>query len=127
VSASCCVGGVDSALEMLLFRRFSLQLLNESQVKALSITLPTWVLDTSRPCLRKRYAFRDFKEAWEFMEIVAKVAEEHNHHPEWLNVYNTVDVVLTTHDAKGVTNKDLWLAKFMDKAETMVKFEHEEA
>lgn len=111
---------------MLLVRRFATQLLNESQIKALSITVPTWALDPSRPSLRKRYQFRDFKEAWEFMEIVAKVADEHNHHPEWLNVYNSVDVVLTTHDLKGISNKDLWLAQFMDKAENMVKFEHEE-
>lgn len=113
-------------IKMLLVRRFATQLLNESQIKALSITVPTWALDPSRPSLRKRYQFRDFKEAWEFMEIVAKVADEHNHHPEWLNVYNSVDVVLTTHDLKGISNKDLWLAQFMDKAENMVKFEHEE-
>lgn len=103
------------------------KLLNDSQLKALSANLPTWTHDQSRPALRKRFAFKDFKEAWEFMEIVAKVAEEHNHHPEWLNVYNNVDVVLTTHDAKGITTKDVWLATFMDKAENMVKFEHEEA
>ena len=58
--------------------------------------------------------FADFNEAWGFMARVAIRAEVMNHHPEWFNVWNRVDVTLTTHDAGGVTTLDLVLARFMD-------------
>lgn len=67
-----------------------------------------------RDAIAKTYRFADFKMAFGFMTATALQAEQMGHHPEWFNVYNRVEVVLTTHDAKGVTALDVELATFMD-------------
>lgn len=67
-----------------------------------------------RDTIEKQFKFADFKVAWGFMSATALKAEQMDHHPEWSNVYNKVDVTLTTHDADGVTALDLELAGFMD-------------
>ena len=68
----------------------------------------------SRPAIFKAYRFDDFATAFGFMSAMATQAEKANHHPEWFNVYNKVEVTLTTHDAGGVTDKDIALATLMD-------------
>eukprot|EP00501_MAST-03F_sp_TOSAG23-6_P000313 GSMAST32.ASY1.ANO1.320.1 assembled CDS len=76
-----------------------------------------WKEVESRDAISKTFNFDDFAKAWSFMSDVALKAEEMDHHPEWFNVYNRVDVVLTTHDAGesgGVSEKDIKLAKFMN-------------
>ena len=65
--------------------------------------------------LHKEFKFRSFVEAFGFMTKVALIAEGMNHHPEWFNVYSTVQVTLATHDAGGVTEKDVALARFMEE------------
>ena len=70
--------------------------------------------EDGRDAIRKSFKFKGFSEAFAFMAGVATRAEAADHHPEWFNVYNRVDVVLTTHDAGGVTEKDVALAKVMD-------------
>ena len=76
----------------------------------------SWKKMKGRSALQKSFTFANFIEAFGFMTRVALVAEKMNHHPEWFNVYNRVDVVLSTHDAGGVTELDFKLAKFMDAA-----------
>ncbi|WP_298918027.1 4a-hydroxytetrahydrobiopterin dehydratase [uncultured Algimonas sp.] len=66
--------------------------------------------------ITKVYRFADFAEAFGFMTRIAIIADKMDHHPEWFNVYNRVDVTLTTHDAGGVTQKDVTLAKAMEAA-----------
>lgn len=66
--------------------------------------------------ISKVFKFEDFAEAFGFMTRIAIIADGMDHHPEWYNVYNRVDVTLTTHDAGGVTEKDVTLAKAMEKA-----------
>lgn len=66
--------------------------------------------------ITKVFRFDDFIQAFGFMTQIAIIAEKMNHHPEWFNVYNRVDVTLTTHDAGGVTDKDVALAEAMEKA-----------
>ena len=75
-----------------------------------------WKKVKGRSALQKSFKFGDFNQAFGFMTRVALVAEQMNHHPEWFNVYNRIDVVLATHDAGGVTELDFKLAKFMDAA-----------
>ena len=67
-----------------------------------------------RDAITRSFTFRDFNEAFGFMTRVALIAEKRDHHPEWRNVYRTVDVVLSTHDAGGVTLLDVELAEAMD-------------
>jgi 4a-hydroxytetrahydrobiopterin dehydratase len=77
--------------------------------------LPDWRrADDPRPAVARTLTFADFNAAFGFMSRVALKAEVMDHHPEWSNVYNRVEVVLTTHDAGGVTEKDLTLARFID-------------
>ena len=77
--------------------------------------LDGWDEAEDRNAICKSYAFSDFKAAFAFMTRVALAAEQADHHPEWFNVYNRVDVTLATHDAGGVTDKDIALATLMDQ------------
>ena len=86
----------------------------EARKQALQ-TLPGWSEVAGREAISKTFTFKDFNEAFGFMSRVALVAEKNDHHPEWRNVYKTVDVVLATHDAGGVTVLDIALAKVMDQ------------
>ena len=76
--------------------------------------LPGWTEVTGREAIARTFVFKDFNEAFGFMARVALVAEKRDHHPEWRNVYKTVEVVLATHDAGGVTTRDVELAKAMN-------------
>ena len=81
--------------------------------------LPGWtVAPGERPAIARSLKFADFNTAFAFMTRVALKAEPMDHHPEWSNVYNRVDILLTTHDAGGVTELDLTLARFINDAAT---------
>ena len=75
-----------------------------------------WGAVAGRDAIRKIWKFRNFSEAWGFMTRAALAAEKLNHHPEWSNKYNIVDVTLVTHDCDGLSDLDLKLASLMDKA-----------
>ena len=77
--------------------------------------LPGWSEVKDRDAITKTFVFRDFNEAFGFMTRAALVAEKLDHHPEWFNVYNRVEVTLATHDAGGVTQRDIELAQTMDR------------
>jgi 4a-hydroxytetrahydrobiopterin dehydratase len=76
--------------------------------------LPDWKLAEKREAITRHYQFVDFDAAFAFMTRVALKAAEMDHHPEWFNVYNKLDVTLATHDAGGVTQKDIDMAMAMD-------------
>lgn len=80
--------------------------------------LSGWSEVSGRDAITRTFVFKDFNEAFGFMTRAALVAEKADHHPEWRNVYKTVEVTLTTHDAKGVTAKDVALAEAMNKIAT---------
>ncbi|MFN9250821.1 MAG: 4a-hydroxytetrahydrobiopterin dehydratase [Brevundimonas sp.] len=75
--------------------------------------------DDSRPAIVRELSFADFNAAFGFMTRVALMADKLDHHPEWSNVYNRVTLLLTTHDAGGLTDRDLTLARFIDAAADM--------
>ena len=76
--------------------------------------LPGWTYDETRRGIARSFRFRDFSQAFAFMTRVALAAEQADHHPEWSNVWNGVDILLTTHSAGGLTQKDVDLAKRID-------------
>ena len=85
----------------------------ESALEALRAS--GWVLMDDRDAIRKSFKFRSFVEAFGWMTRMALVAEKLDHHPEWFNVYNRVEVTLTTHDADGLSALDVELARKMDQ------------
>jgi 4a-hydroxytetrahydrobiopterin dehydratase len=90
------------------------KLTDEARAAALT-DLTGWTLDKERDAIRKRFTFADFSEAFGFMTRVAMAAEQADHHPEWSNVWNRVDILLTTHSAGGLTSKDVELARRIDR------------
>ena len=89
-------------------------LLSEAEREDALRSLPGWSYDPARNGITKRFTFGDFGEAFAFMTRVALEAEKADHHPDWSNVWNRVDVLLNTHDEGGVTEKDVALARKMD-------------
>jgi 4a-hydroxytetrahydrobiopterin dehydratase len=89
--------------------------LGEAERAAALAGLDGWALVDGRDAITKTFVFGDFQEAFAFMTRSALCAERMNHHPEWSNVYRTVTVTLTTHDADGVTERDIKLAEAMDR------------
>lgn len=87
----------------------------KDEVSAAMKDLPGWMLAEGGGAIHRRFNFRNFGEAFAFMTRVAMAAEKLDHHPDWSNVYKTVDVKLSTHDAGGLTELDFRLAKLMDK------------
>ena len=83
--------------------------------KAALAGLAGWSEVPGRDAITRKFVFKDFNQAFGFMTRAALVAEKMDHHPEWFNVYKTVDVTLATHDAGGVTELDIKLAEAMDK------------
>lgn len=80
-----------------------------------ALTAAGWAAPQGRDAIAKTYKFKSFVEAFGFMTKAALQAEKMNHHPEWFNVYNRVEVTLTTHDAGGLSELDVILAETMDK------------
>ncbi len=94
----------------------AISLLDAAELAELKRELADWELTPDGKAIVRSFKFRDFVEAFAFMTRVAVLAEEQDHHPEWRNVWNQVDVLLTTHDADGVTARDVALARAMDTA-----------
>jgi len=88
--------------------------LTETAREAALADLVGWSDVDNRDAITKEYRFRDFNAAFGFMARIALYAERNDHHPEWFNIYNKVNVTLTTHEADGVSEKDIVLARFMD-------------
>lgn len=89
--------------------------LDDAARSALAARLPHWQPVAGRDAIKRTFVFKDFSEAFAFMTRVALAAEQLNHHPEWSNVWNRVEVTLSTHDAGGLTELDLKLAEAMDR------------
>ena len=88
--------------------------LNATERAALAGALPEWKLVEGRDAITRAFRFKDFSEAWGFMARVALLAEAQDHHPEWFNVWNRVEITLSTHDASGLSARDVRLAQAID-------------
>ena len=86
----------------------------EDRASALS-ELSDWEELDGRDAIRRKFVFTDFNEAWGFISRIAMEAERRNHHPEWSNIWATVDITLSTHDCDGLSSRDVELARFIDK------------
>jgi 4a-hydroxytetrahydrobiopterin dehydratase len=91
------------------------QKLNADARKAALVKLSGWSDVAGRDAIAKTFVFKDFNQAFGFMTRAALMAEKMDHHPEWFNVYKTVEVTLSTHDAGGVTELDIKLAEAMEQ------------
>jgi 4a-hydroxytetrahydrobiopterin dehydratase len=89
------------------------QLTDAERTQALA-ALPDWSLRADGLAIERKFKFADFNEAFGFMARVALLADKHDHHPEWSNVYNRVEITLTTHDAGGLSLRDVAMAKAID-------------
>lgn len=89
--------------------------LTESERGEALASISDWSLVDGRDAITRTFRFKDFNAAFGFMSRVALKAEKMDHHPEWFNVYNKVEVTLSTHDADGLTELDIRLARFMDR------------
>jgi 4a-hydroxytetrahydrobiopterin dehydratase len=88
--------------------------LADTERSSLARELPSWSLDEERDAIRRIFRFPDFVAAFGFMTKVALLAEKADHHPEWSNVYNKVEILLTTHEASGLSVRDIALARTID-------------
>jgi 4a-hydroxytetrahydrobiopterin dehydratase len=91
------------------------QKLSEAARQSALAKLDGWSEVTGRDAITRKFSFKDFNEAFGFMTRAALIAEKLDHHPEWFNVYNRVEVTLSTHDAGGVTERDVKLAESMNR------------
>ena len=89
--------------------------LDDAQRKALATARPDWALVEGRDAIVRQFRFADFNAAWGFMARVSLLAEKMDHHPEWENVYNRVTITLTTHDANGLSERDVRMAEAIDR------------
>ncbi|MFA5591828.1 MAG: 4a-hydroxytetrahydrobiopterin dehydratase [Micavibrio sp.] len=89
--------------------------LTQTEIDKNLAELDGWEIHADRPAITRKFKFKDFVEAWNFMDDVAGYADEISHHPEWTNVYNRVEIILTTHEAGGLTAIDFDLAAFIDE------------
>lgn len=88
--------------------------LSDTEIEKALKDLSGWKRASDKHAIAKNFKFSDFSEAWAFMSRCALLAEKMDHHPEWFNVYNRVEVVLTTHDADGISVRDINMAKAMN-------------
>ena len=90
------------------------QKLDDAQRGALLARFPEWTHEPGRDAITRQFKFADFAQAFGFMASVAIIAEKMDHHPEWSNVYNRVEILLTTHDADGLSERDAKLAEAIE-------------
>jgi 4a-hydroxytetrahydrobiopterin dehydratase len=93
-----------------------MQILDPAALDAALATLPDWSFEAARGAISREFVFDDFACAFAFMTEIALVAEKRDHHPEWSNVYNRVNITLTTHDVNGLTQSDVDMARYADTA-----------
>jgi len=90
--------------------------LDAEEIRSALAALPQWTLDEARGAIRRDFRFKDFGQAFAFMTRIALAAERADPHPEWFNVYNRVEMTLSTHDCQGLSQRDIDMAQLADRA-----------
>ena len=98
--------------------------LDAAEIRSALAALPLWTLDEARGAIRRDFRFKDFGQAFAFMTRIALAAERADHHPEWFNVYNRVEMTLSTHDCQGLSQRDIDMALLADRAFAAMQEEH---
>ena len=93
----------------------AIEKITRAELNAALVGLAGWQRLSGRDAIARSFKFKNFRQAFAFMTEVALIAEKADHHPEWTNVYNRLDIVLTTHDAGGVSERDIALAEEIEK------------
>jgi 4a-hydroxytetrahydrobiopterin dehydratase len=106
-----------SAPTLALNTRMTVQKLTDAERKTVlePVLAKSWAMTPGRDAIKKTYTFQNFNEAFGFMTRVALYADKVDHHPEWFNVYNRVEITLATHDCSGLSHRDVDMANFCDK------------
>ena len=89
--------------------------LSDPQIETELKNLDGWKHDQSQNAITKTFKFKNFSQAWGFMSRIALIAEKMDHHPQWSNTYNSVEIALTTHDADGISSRDIKMASAIEK------------
>ncbi|MFK7838787.1 MAG: 4a-hydroxytetrahydrobiopterin dehydratase [Bdellovibrionales bacterium] len=89
--------------------------LSDPQIEKELQNLSGWQRHETKHAIQKSFKFNNFASTWAFMSHIALIAEKMDHHPEWNNIYNRLDIILTTHDANGISTRDVKMAKSIDK------------
>jgi 4a-hydroxytetrahydrobiopterin dehydratase len=100
-----------------------LRKLDAAEIRSALATLPQWTHDEARGAIRRDFVFNDFGQAFAFMTRIALAAERADHHPEWFNVYNRVEMTLSTHDCQGLSQRDVDMALLADRAFAAIREE----
>ena len=93
---------------------------SDPQIEKSLEDLNGWERLSDRHAIQKSFTFKNFEKAWGFMSFIAQYAEDVDHHPEWSNIYNRVDIILTTHDAKGISKRDIDMAFKIEEIQEMI-------
>ena len=104
-----------------------IETLTPKERETLALSLPRWSLVPDRDALARTVRFADFRTAFGFMTMIALTAEKADHHPEWSNIYDRIDIVLTTHDAGGLSQRDVDMALEIDRMARALGEKEEEA
>ena len=89
--------------------------LSDPQIETELKNLDGWKHDQSQNAITKTFKFKNFSQAWGFMSRIALIAEKMDHHPQWSNTYNSIEIALTTHDADGISSRDIKMASAIEK------------
>jgi 4a-hydroxytetrahydrobiopterin dehydratase len=98
--------------------------LEPAEIRDALATLPQWAHDEGRGAIHRSFAFADFGQAFAFMTRIALAAERADHHPEWFNVYNRVEITLSTHDCNGLSQRDIDMARLADRSFDAIRGGH---
>ena len=108
------------ASDRLQLEKIMIEKMNPEALKSAMKNRTEWSMTAKKDAINKKFEFKNFNQAFGFMTRIAMLAEKMDHHPEWSNIYNKVNVRLSTHEAQGLTERDFRMARAMDEFESQI-------